>query len=224
VLHCYERPVDTPKGVEVSDAGKLLPRSQLVRHKDSGSYALFSDLLRYQILRADLGLYVDCDMFCIRAIKDEDYIFGWSTEKAINGAVLKLPVDSPMLADLCKIDDGFVPPWSSASYKLRTRLQRMFGGSAPTLDELPWGWAGPIALTWYARRHRVDHLAKGKDVFYPLRSKEMALLFDPNRTIDDLVTSTTVAMHLYNEYFKRRSLHVIPIPPSSPLGRMIATD
>jgi hypothetical protein len=29
-------------------------------------------------------------------------------------------------------------------------------------------------------------------------------------------------VHLSNEYFKRRSLHVIPVPPSSPLGRILA--
>jgi hypothetical protein len=163
-------------------------------------------------------------MFCIRPIEDEDYIFGWSTEKAINGAVLKLPLDSPLLNDLCNIDDGFVPPWSSLRYRLRTRLCRVFGEPGPKLDELPWGSAGPVALTWYARHHGVDFLAKSKDVFYPLGSKEMALLFDPNRTIDDLITSRTAAMHLYNEYFKRRSLNVIPVPPSSPLGRIIAAN
>jgi len=222
VLHCYQRPKDTPEGVEIADAGKLLPESQLIRHKESGSYALFSDLLRYRLLREGCGLYVDCDVFCVRPIEDEDYIFGWSTQKAINGAVLKLPPESPMLDDLCKIGDGFVPPWSNARYRLRMKLRRMFGGSAPTLEELPWGSAGPTALTWYATCHGVDHLAKSKEIFYPLGSKEMALLFDPERSIDDLITPHTATVHLYNEYFKRRSLHVIPIPPSSPLGHMVA--
>jgi hypothetical protein len=224
VLHCYRKPIDVPKGVELADAAKLLPESQLIRHKESGSYALFSDLLRYKLLREGLGLYVDCDILCIRPIKDEEFIFGWSTPKAINGAVLKLPAGSPILADLCKINDGFIPPWSSVRYRLRMRLCRMLGATGPTLEELPWGSAGPTALTWYAKHHGIDHLAKSKDVFYPLGSKEMALLFDPNRTIDDLITPRTATMHLYNEYFKRRSLHVIPIPPSSPLGRMIAAN
>ena len=223
-LHCYRKPVDVPKGVELADAGALLPESQLIRHKESGSYALFSDLLRYRILREGLGLYVDCDIFCIRPIEDENYIFGWSTPKAINGAVLKLPCDSPILTDLCNIDDGFVPPWSSRRYKLRMRLCRMLGAPGAKLEELPWGSAGPVALTWYARHHELEHLAKSKDVFYPLGSKEMALLFDPTRTIDDLITPRTTAMHLYNEYFKRRFLDVIPIPPSSPLGRMVAAN
>jgi hypothetical protein len=98
------------------------------------------------------------------------------------------------------------------------------GVSGPKLEELPWGVAGPVALTWYARHHGIEHLAKSKEVFYPLGSKEMALLFDPNRTIEDLIMPTTAAIHLYNEYFKRRFLDVIPIPSSSPLGYMLAAN
>jgi hypothetical protein len=222
VLHCYEEPIDTPDGVDLADASKLLPRSRMVAHRETGSFALFSDLLRYEILNRGLGLYVDCDVFCIRPIADEDYIFGWSTRKSINGAVLKLPTGSPILQDLCKIKSGFIPPWASARYRLRMRLVRLLRGSSPLLEDLPWGSAGPKALTWYAKHHAVDHLAKDRDIFYPLRSREMPLLLDSGRKLEDLITPRTAAIHLYNEYFRRKSLRDVPIPPSSPLGRIIA--
>lgn len=224
VLHCYQPPTDIPLGVEVADAAELLPQSQLIRHAESGSYALFSDLLRYRILKEGLGLYVDCDVFCVRSIPDEEYIFGWSTAKAINGAVLKVPSGSPMLADLCKIDDGFIPPWLGPRYKIAVKLRRALRASPPTLEDLPWGSAGPVAVTWYAKKHDVARFAKPKEVFYPLASSEMARLFQPHVAIADLVSPQTKTVHLYNEYFKRRFLNVIPIPPSSPLGRMIAAD
>ena len=95
MLHCYEQPIDTPKGVELADASKLLPESQLIKHKESGSYAIFSDLLRYEILRAGLGLYVDCDIFLHASIEDEDYIFGWSTPRQSMVLILKLPSIAP---------------------------------------------------------------------------------------------------------------------------------
>lgn len=223
VLHCYSAPVDAPKGVKLADAAKLLPKDRLVRHRESNSYSLFSNLLRYELLRAGLGLYVDCDMFCVRPIEDEDHIFGWSSPKSINNAVLKLPADSRVLGELCKIKDGaFIPPWCGLSYRMRVRLGLMLGRPAPALEELPWGWTGPKALTWYANRYGISRLGKSQEVFYPLDNSKVALLFDPDRTIDDLITPRTLAVHLYNEYFKRRSLHAIPVPPSSPLGRMIA--
>ena len=46
VLHCYERPRDTPADIEFADANDLLPESRMVRHRKSGCPSLFSDLLR----------------------------------------------------------------------------------------------------------------------------------------------------------------------------------
>ena len=221
VLHCFNVPSDVPEGIEIADAAKLLPESSLIRHKATGSLAIFSDLLRYEILRADLGLYVDCDMFCVHPIEDEEHIFAWSSPKAINNAVLKLPADCPALLDLCKIKEGdFIPPWFAARQKLRLRLRQLIGYPAIPLEDLPWGSTGPKALTWYAHHHGIDRHAKHKEVFYPIDNHQVALLFDPARTIEDLITPQTKAIHLFNEYFKRRSLDVIPVPPSSPLGRI----
>jgi len=223
ILHCFAAPTDVPKGIELADAGKLLPESRLIRHKASNSVAIFSDLLRYELLRAELGLYVDCDMFCVSPIEDEDYIFGWSSPKSINNAVLKLPAQSPALLDLCQIKNGgFIPPWFTPWHKLQIRFRQTLGGRGLSIEDLPWGSSGPKTLTWYARHYRIDHYAKKKEVFYPIDNHDLALLFDPERAIEDLITPLTKAVHLYNEYFKRRSLHVIPVPPTSPLGRMLA--
>ena len=224
VLHCYGAPSDVPKGVEVADAARFLPERQLIRHRATGSFALFSDLLRYEILRAGLGLYVDCDMFCIRAIEDEDYIFGWSGPKTLNNAVLKLPADSSCLMDLCRIGEArFVPPWFSLRHRLGLQVRRLVGRSVPPIEDLPWGSTGPKALTYYALKHGIDRHAKDKKVFYPMDAHEIALLFDPARSLNDMISPGTVAIHLYNEYFRRRSFQVIPVPPSSPLGLMLAT-
>jgi len=113
VLHCYERPKDTPKGVVVTDASELLPQDRVIRHRKTGSFALFANLLRYEILGAELGLYVDCDVFCIRPIADANYIFGWETRGSINSAILKLPPDCPTLAALRAFKDtpNYLPPW-----------------------------------------------------------------------------------------------------------------
>lgn len=225
VLHCYTPPNDVPSGVEIANAARLLPESKLTRHRETGSFALFSDLLRYEILRAGLGLYVDCDMFCVRPIEDEDYIFGFSGPKTLNNAVLKLPPHCPCLLDLCQIGEPrFVPPWFTPRHKLGLRIQRILRGSGPSIEDLPWGSTGPKALTYYARKHGIAPHAKDKKVFYPVDTHEIALLFDPERSLDDLISPATMTIHLYNEYFRRRHFQVIPIHPSSPLGRILGTQ
>ena len=101
VLHCYERPKGATNDIEIADANKLLPATREIRYRDclaGGGLSLFSNLLRYELLRAGLGLYVDCDVFCLRPIEDAEYIFGWETKKLINNAVLKIPADCPRAA------------------------------------------------------------------------------------------------------------------------------
>src|SRR5690606_33677576 len=74
VLHTYGEVEDAPRGVVYSDARQLLPEEDLVRHRN-GSFALSSDYMRYEIMRLGLGLYIDCDVYCLEPIDDADYIF-----------------------------------------------------------------------------------------------------------------------------------------------------
>jgi hypothetical protein len=222
VLHCYERPKDTPAGVELADAAKLLPEDRMVRHRKSGSLALFSDLLRYELLGAGLGLYVDCDVFCLRPIEDDDYIFGWETNKIIATGVLKLPRNCPVLAALRAIKDtpNFVPPWRKASKRRRLAWLR---GAAPAkpLEELKWGTIGPDALTYYAKQHGIEHLASPIDRFYPVNWDHLPLLYDPALSLEDLTTRRTDAIHLWHSLHE--PLFRNAIPRGAPLWEIIET-
>jgi len=219
VLHCYERPKDTPADIEIADANKLLTENRVIRHRKSGSLSLFSDLLRYEILGAGLGLYVDCNMFCLRPIVDADYIFGWESRSSIASGVLKLPPDCPVLADLRAIKDtpNFVPPWR----KGRKRRLEWLRGPTP-LEELPWGAVGPRALTHYAKKHGIDHFASPVDRFYPIHWDHVQLLFDPALSLQELTTHRTDALHLFTgsqqDSFTRNG-----IPTGSPLWEIIET-
>ena len=221
VLHCYERPKDTPKEIEIADACKLLPADRIIRYRRSGGLSLFSNLLRYELLRAGLGLYVDCDVFCLRPIEDADYIFGWETGKSINNAVLKMPADCPALAALSAIKDtpNFVAPWGK---KRQRRLEWLRGAAPPLpLEELPWGTIGPNALTYYARQHGIAHLASPIDRFYPLHWDQVKLLFDPALPLKALTTPRTDAIHLYNS--KLAPFAGNGMPTGSPLWQICQT-
>jgi hypothetical protein len=230
VLHVYQPPTDIPAEIELSDARDLLPESMIFRDSKYGSYAPFSDLLRYEILGRGLGVYVDCDVFCLKPIQDEKYIFGYyrksnigAKRARINCAVLKLPVDCPVLTELRSIRDGFIPPW----YPLRERIDlyaRRYMRTPRPLSKLGYQFAGPYALTYYLRRHGLEGYAKNEDVFHPITWEKRAgfkrdLLFDPSVRLADIITSNSQTVHLYSDRISRAAEH--SVPAGSPLATLM---
>jgi hypothetical protein len=195
-----------------------MPEDSIIAYKKGGSYALFANLFRYEILRAGLGLYVDCDVYCVRPIKDASYIFGWESGKLINNAILKLPQDCPVLHDLCRIKE---PAWAVEQHRKLPLRKRLFR-AAPSIAEMPWGTTGPKALTSYTRKHGMQDLVSPPDIFYPVSPIQIQLLADPGLTLEELITSRTRAVHFYMEMIKRAG--ITDFPPKSPLGRIIAEE
>ncbi|MGX8010209.1 hypothetical protein ACVDG8_015215 [Mesorhizobium sp. ORM8.1] len=108
LLHCYYSPRNVPPDVEVFDASALMPKDRIVYYKENGSPSLFANLYRLKILQAGLGVYIDCDVFCLKPIPQADYIFGYQTDTELNNAVLKLPADSSVLREaLAMTEDPF---------------------------------------------------------------------------------------------------------------------
>src|SRR4051812_13298665 len=64
VLWCYALPDGVPDGVELRDAGEIVPESRIVAYAE-GSHALFANLFRYELLRREPGLWVDCDVYAL---------------------------------------------------------------------------------------------------------------------------------------------------------------
>jgi hypothetical protein len=222
VLHAYERPDNVPDGVVLSDASELLPASAILRYTDGGSPAIHADFLRYEILARGLGLYVDCDCYCLKPVEDAESVYGWESRTRIANAVLKLPSDSPVLTELrrLRVARAFVPPWASprrrAYYRARAAL-----GVPVRLQDMPWGYTGPSALTWYLKQYGLEGMAAPIDVFYPVHYEQAGLLLDPDLSISDLVTHRTVILHLSNEVLRHRDLS--NVPPTSPLGTILAS-
>ncbi|QKC85822.1 galactosyltransferase Lgt5 [Mesorhizobium sp. NZP2077] len=220
-LHCYDIPGNMPPGVETVDASKLMPRERIVYYKSNGSPSLFSNLFRLKILEAGLGLYVDCDVFCVRPIPRQDYIFGYQTGDQLNGAVLKLPAGSQTLIEMLKFADDpyYIVPWLVRSKLLRYRF-RKFIGLPIHISNYSWGKLGPEAITYFTRETGTIHHAAPIDVFYPVSHHQVALLVDPHLSLADIGTPRTLCIHLFDhtlsQWMKGRA-----IPASSPLGQLL---
>ncbi|BCP54237.1 hypothetical protein K32_28540 [Kaistia sp. 32K] len=218
-LHVYEDVAGVPKGIELSDGNDILPRSSLVRHTATGSYAIASDLFRYELLAADLGVYADCDCYCIRPIEDAEYIMGWEDGAHICSALLRMPADSELLRELRSIGKAkaFIPPWFDKRRKRRLRMRALLGAPVQIAD-MPWGTVGPVALTYYARKHSVDVHVLAADILYGLAPSRANLLLDPGLKMEDFLTPRTKVVHLWNEHLR----HLCKTPPAgSPLEALV---
>ena len=220
VLWCYDRPEGVPRGVEVADAAAILPRDAIISHRD-GSYALFSNRFRYVLQRRGLGLWVDTDIYLVRPLEGfGSNVFGWAAPGHINTSVLSLPPDSPLLPPLLRLfEEREVPPWLSLRARAAARLRRMRTGRTG-LSLMPWGAAGPLALTWLAERHGLSGLALPPSVFYPVHWDQAAWILDPGVSLDAVIRPETRAVHLWNELIK--GFKEAPAPPASFLARLQA--
>ncbi|MGU3575631.1 hypothetical protein ACLBWZ_08860 [Brucellaceae bacterium C25G] len=214
VLHSYGRPEDTPDGVRLFDAKKLMGEEEIVRHDESGSLSLAADIYRYRILKAGLGIYVDCDVFCVKPFENHEYLFGYEKISKFNNAVLNIPSNSDLLTKVmaCSEDPYFIPPWLSNTKKIRDQVRRSIGLGTP-LSKRKWGVIGPELLTYYIHKLNLENRAKSVDAFYPLHHDHIRLLWSKGLTVNDIITPNTFGVHLYNSFIEREKRSVLPDTP-----------
>ena len=225
ILHTYSEIVDIPEDIIISDANKIINQDKIIKHKKTGSYALFSDIFRYELLKKikGNGIYVDCDVYCIRPMHQEKYILAFEDDYKINGAVLALPEDSQVLENLltAAYDPYFIPPWYSKGKQLRFKIKKLFGMSRH-ISEMPWGVIGPVAITYYIKENNFLSYVKPIDYYYPIHFHCISKLLDPELTLEDLITHRTQCIHLYNEMLK--NVNLTNIPESCILSKMLENN
>ncbi len=198
-LYSYDSACEVPPGVEWADARDICPNESLVgRYIADGqrSFAKFSNLFRYRMIRKTGLCWVDTDMLCLRApdFLASPMVFGRQLEPShswtINNAVLKLPPRHPILGDLIK-------------------------RAAAVVDvDQPWGIIGPALLTELAKKHRIDHHARDIEAFYPVSSDDCWKPLLPEACSEiRAATSAANFLHLWHESFRRHGLDKWAAPP-----------
>ena len=216
-LYCYGRVEGIPAGVEVRDAGKVLSESAVFRHR-SGSYAFFADWFRYELMRRGAGTWVDTDVYLIAPLDaDRAYLFGAQASGVFNNAVLRLPPDSALLADLLSPFTGKTPPWLRGRDYLVARAREWIRGSAD-VARMPWGTTGPHALTALVKSHGLTGEAVPPDVLYPVPWTDAGWVRQRGLSLEDVTAPETVAVHLWNECIK--AFKDLPAPAGSFLSRL----
>jgi hypothetical protein len=218
-IYCYRPPDGIPPGIEMRDAGEIVPEELVIRHR-SGSVSLFSNRFRYELQRQGRGTWIDTDAYLVAPLPDREYVFGAQDDGCLGVAVLRVPVHAPGLDSLLGIvEERVVPAWLRPRDRIRAhwRLQR---SGRTQLAEMPWGTAGPHAFTHVARRHGLDRWALEPEVLYPVHWRDAAWIRDPRIQVESVTTERTVSVHLWNEMIKEYKDQ--PAEPGSFLARIQA--
>lgn len=200
-VYSYAEIGGVPSGVEQRDAAQVLPEAMAMRLRyANGSYALFSNMFRMALQQRGLGLWVDADVVALRELDiDGPFVVGRESDRFLNGAILKLSPDSPVLLDWLEMAaSGTVPPWLPFHRAPKAWVRQALGRTIHP-SELPFGTFGPKSITALAARHGLTDKAQPEPVFYPLHPRQAERLYDPTLRLDDIVTTETRTIHLWNE-------------------------
>jgi hypothetical protein len=219
-LYSYDEELAVPPGIVVRNAADVVPRDSIIFRQLHLNPALFSDLFRYAGLKRGLGTWIDADVILLRDVANlGDHVFGWQDEKVINGAILKLPPDSPFFAHIDKLVNARVPmPGYWGARKRLKQLARASVGLQYPIEKLEGGIVGPRALTHFALANGWAALAQPVDVFYPIHHKKASVVFDPHVDVESRFSARTRAVHLWNARIRAKKL--LPPPPGSFIARM----
>ncbi len=216
-LWTYDRPDGVPTGVDLRDAREVLPEEAIIHHR-TGSVSLFSNWFRYRLQQLGHGVWLDSDIYLLKPVECGEYLLTCWEPNRVNSAPLRLPPDSPMLPPLLEIfEQHKVPPWIPLFARLAAHV-RLWRTGRTALSQMPWGVAGPRAVTALAMREGLLHLASPPETFHPYNWTEADWVRDPARALEDRATERTLGVHLWNERIK--SFKESPAPRGSFLARL----
>ena len=184
--------------------------------KGHGTPGVFSDLFRMMLMRQERGIWADCDVYCVRPLDDlGDYIFSWERPGSINGAVLRIPSDAPLLDDLLSVFDLDNRPLFEPHLPLGRRLEvaaRRLMGDPVTPAFMQYGATGPFALTHFVPKHGLTDKVLPGSVFYPVLYKDIPALMAPGSDIADVIKPDTRGVHIWRSQLTRRGRSEIATP------------
>lgn len=183
-LYVYEDVLNIPAGTVILDGNEVLPSTMIFQYREFKSYAGFSNFFRYKLLLEKGGWWVDTDMVCLRPF-DFAREFVFSSEKdegkdVLTSGAIKAPSGS----------DAMAYAWQVCQKK--------------NVENLVWGETGPRLIGEAVRQFSLECYQQPSHVFCPIGYSEWANVLEPDEVA--LFEESTVAVHLWNEMWRRAGL------------------
>jgi hypothetical protein len=202
-LWSYTPRPELPGEIEVADGREILDDALIIRHRQTGSPALFSDRFRFELIGRGYGAWMDTDLLVLRRITAEDGFIASrfdSTEPSVAVWMLLYPPGSPLSETLLHYarQTHFIPPWQPFHRRFALQLRRALGLDW-SIAVHRWGSVGPL-LMWHAcALHgwtgRLSPMAR----FAPIPYAEKDRPFRADGDVEAVLTDRVDAIHLYHQ-------------------------
>jgi len=201
-LFSYEDIPNVPDGVIRRDGREIIDTDDFIKYEQKNSYALFADLFRLHMIHKNPGMiWIDTDVYCHRPMDyDSDYVFGYELpgEHRVNNAVLAMPADSALLAEMLAFTSD---RYSIAPFLPKKRQENMRQaaekGAPVHITQQPWGVWGPLMITHYVHELGLTDHVQPLNAFYPITFRDRLKFLRRARIAEGLITDETTALHLW---------------------------
>jgi hypothetical protein len=217
-LFSYEDIPNVPEGVICRDGRDILNTDDFIKYEKKDSFALFADYFRLHMIHQNPGMiWVDTDVYCHRPMDyDSDYVLGFELagKHRVNNAVMGLPSDSAILADmLAYMENRYaIPPFVKQS--LQDSYRAAAAKSEPVhVCQQPWGVWGPLMLTHFAQKHDVLDKVQPLEAFYPIPFPDRLKFLRRKAVAERLLSPATTALHLWASNKRELGLRHDGLPP-----------
>ena len=221
VLFTYDEVLGVPQGVEVADASDILPRESIFLNVERQSYAPFSDVFRYTLLRDTDFYWIDADVYALKPFDFESDYFLAEFAPTVGIGVLSLPKTSPTLAallDVCAAPRADLP-WLS---RFQETLEAEAGADGRVeIAQLPYKALGPLAMSWLLRQHGEYGQVLEQNTHYPLQPRQ--ILRPAKRGRRTVRFADPMSVHLYGsvQHRKLQDAGVTSVDPECFLGWLL---
>ncbi len=224
-VYSYAPIVNLPPGVQARDANEVFPARKIAVYAREQSPSLHSNFFRFALMRNTDHTWVDLDMIALQPFEfPGDRIYGYEKPDQVNCAVLRLPKDSPVLADLSRLtaDTRGVAPHIQGLRRMKYWVKTL--GRGVPIDRWPWGSTGPRALTAFLRQHDELKYALPLEVLYPILTADCRRFVTPGDLTDASFGPNTRAVHLTASNINKilKAENDGQIPEDSFLGHHVA--
>ena len=217
-LFSYEDIPNVPAGVIRRNGREILDTDDFIKYEKKDSFALFADLFRLHMIRACPGMiWVDTDVCCHRPMGyDSDYVLGFELpgSQRVNNAVLGLPADSAVLAEMLAFtaDRFAIPPFVKPALQAEYRAAAE-AGTPVHVSAQPWGVWGPLMVTHFVQKHGLADQVQPLDAFYPVPFPDRTKFLRRRAVVDGLLTRHTTALHVWASNKRELGLRFDGLPP-----------